>query len=427
MKKRVVITGLGICAPNAIDLPSFETAMLQGVSGLKAQPVLEQLGFRCQVAGMPVIDECVLNQYFKKIDLKGLKSSGLIYGNMAGTQAWEDAGLPLDPDGDPDWDTGVVFGTSILGVDKFRESVDLLEKGQVRRLGSSTVPQTMASGISAFLAGKLGCGNQVTSNSAACSTGTEAIVMAAERIRSGRAKRMLAGSCNDSGPYIWGGFDALRVLPAGYNSDPERASRPMSATAAGFVPSSGAGAMLLESLESALERNALIYAEVLGGAVNCGGHRNGGSMTAANAVGVHRCISDALGDSGIGGKDVDVINGHLTATSRDSEEIQNWAAALGRGGADFPYVNSFKDVLGHGLAASGSMECVAAVLQFRADRVIGNRNAEDLHPDIIRQVDRSRVPVSNVAHCPQIIAKASLGFGDVNACVIFKRYNPAQE
>jgi len=424
MKQRVVITGMGICAPNGTDLPTFTKAMYEGLSGIRKIQSLQDLGFRCQVAGAPPISETTLNAYFTPLEQKGLNCTGLVYGTIAGVQAWEDAGLAVGKEGEPDWEAGVVFGTSILGVAKFREAIHRVDAGQVRRLGSTTVPQTMASGISAFLGGKLGCGNQVSTNSAACSTGTEAILMAYERIASGKATRMLAGSCSDSGPYIWGGFDAMRVVPSRYNDTPETASRPMSASASGFVPSSGAGALMLESLESALARKVPIYAEVLGGAVNCGGQRNGGSMTASNAAAVRNCIRQALGDAGVGPESVDLINGHLTATSGDPAEIHNWCEALERKGADFPYINSFKDVLGHGLAASGSMECVATVLQFKYDQIIGNRNAGDLHPEIASLIGRERVPEKNRSFRPEIIAKASLGFGDVNACVIFKRFNP---
>ena len=424
MKKRIVITGLGICAPNATDVQSFQQAMLEGVSGIRRQEDLASLGFRCQVGGKPYITENILNLYFTSIEIKHFKSTGLLYGSIAGIQAWKNAGLPALTGESPDWDSGIVFGTSILGVDKFRESVLQIDRGEVRRLGSATVPQTMASGVSAFLAGKLGCGNQVTSNSAACSTGTEAVILGAERIRAGRAKRMLVGSCSDSGPYIWGGFDAMRIVPAAYNERPGEASRPLSASASGFVPSSGAGALLLESLDSALERNATIYGEYLGGAVNCGGQRNGGSMTASNDEAVQRCISEALMDAGVAPEAVDAINGHLTATTKDPVEVDNWCQALGRSGSDFPYINSFKDVLGHGLAASGSMECVAAILQLSTGVLFGNRNAEDLHPEVAKRIDPGKVPVLNVDLAPEIIAKASLGFGDVNACVIFRNYNP---
>src|SRR5450756_966244 len=122
----------------------------------------------------------------------------------------------------------------------------------------------MSSGISAKVGGLLALGNQVTSNSSACSTGTEAIVEGALRIRHGLATRMLCGGSEGSSHYIWAGFDAMRVLCRTHNDTPERASRPMSASAAGFVPGAGAGVLLLESLESALERGVRIYAEVLG-------------------------------------------------------------------------------------------------------------------------------------------------------------------
>jgi 3-oxoacyl-(acyl-carrier-protein) synthase len=398
--------------------------MFQGLSGIRKIPVLEQLGFRCQVAGQPEVSEETLQACFTAPELKGLNCSGLVYGAVAGLQAWRDAGLEINHGEDPDWDSGVVFGTSVLGVDKFREAIRLVDEGRVRRLGSTTVPQTMASGISAFLGGKLGCGNLVSTNSSACSTGTEAILSAYQRVRNGKATRMLAGSCSDSGPYIWGGFDAMRVVPSAYNDTPETASRPLAASAAGFVPSSGAGALLLETLESALARKAPIYAEILGGAVNCGGQRNGGSMTASNPSAVQKCFREALSEAGVGPERIDAINGHLTATAGDPAEIRNWCKALGRRGTDFPYINSFKDVLGHGLAASGSMECVAAVLQFKNDQIIGNRSCDDLHPEIEALIGRERVPQKNIPLRPEVIAKASLGFGDVNACVIFRRFNP---
>jgi 3-oxoacyl-(acyl-carrier-protein) synthase len=281
----------------------------------------------------------------------------------------------------------------------------------------------MSSGVSVYLGSILGCGNQVTTNSSACSTGTEGIIMAFERIRSGKATRILTGSSNDHGPYVWGGFDAIRILPINYNDNPTEASRPMTATAAGFVPGSGAGAMVLESLESALERGARIYAEVLGGAVNNGGQRGGGTMTAPNSEAVQRCIGQAIGNAGVEKSDIDTINGHLTATSKDPEEIKNWATALDRFGKDFPYINSYKGILGHCLAAAGSIEGVGAILQFREGEVFGNVNCSDLHPEIARIVDPSRIPRKSIIHKPRIMAKASFGFGDVNACVIFGAYN----
>ena len=134
----------------------------------------------------------------------------------------------------------------------------MIDLGMVRKLGSGTVVQTMASGITAYLSGKIGLGNQVTTNSSACATGTESLLMAYERIKAGQATCMIAGSTSDSGPYIWGGFDAMKVCTYKHNEEPEKGSRPMSETASGFVPSSGAGALVVESLSHALQRGAKI-------------------------------------------------------------------------------------------------------------------------------------------------------------------------
>ncbi|MCW5515312.1 beta-ketoacyl-[acyl-carrier-protein] synthase family protein [Muriicola sp. Z0-33] len=420
MNRRVVITGMGVCAPNGIGLPEYYNSLDQGVSGIRFQQELSDLNFGCHVAAKPYVSSDILNNYFTPLQLKGLNASGLVYGVIAGVDAWRDAGLEKAGKETPDWNNGVIFGTGILGVDKFREAIHVLDAGNVRRLGSTAVIQTMASGISAYLGGILGCGNQVTTNSSACTTGTEGVIMAYERIRAGRAERILTGSCSDSGPYVWGGFDAMRVLPRSYNDSPEKASRPMSASAAGFVPGSGAGALVLESLDSAKERGASIYAEVIGGAVNSGGQRSEGSMTAPNSEAVQRCIVQAVEAAAIIADDIDGINGHLTATAKDATEIRNWALALKRSGKDFPYINSFKDTIGHCLAAAGSLECVATVLQFKHHKFFGNTNCDDLHQEIAEVVDASRIPLETIPFQPKILAKASFGFGDVNACVIFK-------
>ncbi|TAI48857.1 beta-ketoacyl-[acyl-carrier-protein] synthase family protein [Flagellimonas allohymeniacidonis] len=427
MGTRVVVTGMGVCAPNGVGLPEFAAALRSGISGIRFQQKLKDLNFSCQIAGEPRIETIDLNNYFTKLQQKGLESSGLIYGVMAGVDAWRDAKLEIDNDNPLDWDSGIVFGTGILGVDKFKDAIYHVDAGNVRRLGSTTVMQTMASGISAYLGGMLGCGNQVTTNSSACTTGTEALLMGYDRIKFGKAKRMLVGSCSDSGPYVWGGFDAMRILPRKYNEKPKKASRPMSATASGFVPGSGAAALVLETLESALERGATIYAEVLGGCVNSGGQRLGGSMTAPNSEGVQQCIRDALSDSGVHANEIDAINGHLTATTKDSLEIRNWSLALNRHGKDFPYINSFKGTIGHCLAAAGSIESVGTILQFSENKIFGNVNCEDVHPEILKYANASRIPQKTMDFAPKVIAKASFGFGDVNACAIFKKYSESKQ
>ena len=144
-------------------------------------------------------------------ELRNFNASGILYGVIAGMEAWKNAGLTIKMEDIPDWDSGTIFGTGTSGIDKFRESIYKIDDLQTRRLGSTAVAQTMNSGISAYLGGKLGLGNQVSTNSSACTTGAESILMGFERIQSGLAKRMLVGSTSDSGPYIWGGFDPMKV------------------------------------------------------------------------------------------------------------------------------------------------------------------------------------------------------------------------
>lgn len=422
MSRRVVITGLGVAAPNGVGIAAFSHALKNGISGIRHDKQLEELQFSCQIAGKPEISEELKSKYFTELELRGFNSTGILYGVIAGIEAWQNAGLPIENNEEPDWDSGTVFGSGTSGIDKFRESIYKIDELQTRRLGSTVVAQTMNSGISAYLGGKLGLGNQVTTNSSACATGTEAIIMAYERIQSRQAKRILAGSTSDSGPYIWAGFDALRVCSSKFNDKPEQGSRPMSVTASGFVPASGAGALVIEDLESALERGVEIYAEILGGNVNSGGQRGNGSMTAPNSSAVQQCIKKAIQNSGISADDIDAINGHLTATAKDSLEIENWTKALNRKGTDFPYINSLKSMTGHCLSAAGSIESIAAVLQLYEGFVFGNTNCEDLHPEISAHINSSKIPLQTIDCKPNIIAKASFGFGDVNACVIFKKF-----
>ncbi len=419
MNRRVVVTGMGVVAPNAIGIESFDKAMSEGKSGIEFIPLFEELGFSCQVGGIPNIQN-ILDDYLTPLEQKMIVSSGIRYGTIAGLDAWKDAGLAIDPD-EVNFNHGIIFGAGISGVDKFREAIYKVDTKKVRRLGSNAVINTMTSGVSAFLSGKIGAGNQVTTNSSACVTGTESLLMAYDRIKYGKAERMLAGGCSEDGPYIWGGFDAMRVMNSRENARPDKASRPMSASAKGFVPGSGAGAVVLESLESALKRNAPIYAEVLGGNINSGGHRNGGSMTAPNGIAVQRCIQDALKDAQIEADQIDYINGHLTATTKDAFEIENWKKALGANSYSFPFINSSKSMIGHCLSASGSIESIATILQLRGNKIYPSINCEDLHEDINEQIDVNRVPQQLLQQDLRYVINASFGFGDVNACIVFAK------
>lgn len=423
MNRRVVVTGMGVVAPNAVGLKAFETALRKGISGVRFLPELRALGFGCQVAGVPALPPEPAKGCWGEEEGQAMNSN-MVYASLAGLEAWADAGLPRHPpdEAEVDWDTGAIIGTGIGGMDTITDRlVDPVRQGRVRRLGSTLVEQIMTSASSARLSGFLGLGNWVTTNSSACTTGTEAIVTALRMIRGGYARRMLAGGSEGSSPYIWAGFDAMRILMRKSNDAPERASRPLSARAAGFVPAAGAGVLVLEELETARQRGARIYAELLGGALNCGGQRMGGSMTAPNPMGIRRCIRQALADARVGGDEVDTINGHLTSTGADPGEIHAWADALNRPPERFPTITATKSMTGHALGAAGAIETIASVLMVHHGFVHPCLNCEDLHPQL--EAFRTAIPYRPEDHPPpRVLAKAGFGFGDVNACIVLRRW-----
>ena len=419
--RRVVVTGLGILSPNAHGIQDFASALKKGTSGIRYYPGLKELNFNCHIAGAPTQDlEALRQQYFTQDVLTVMKSIVISYACITAIDAWKDAGLTLPTnDAAADVETGAIMG--IGGVsDLVSQAVHRIEAGEIRKMGSTYTEQIMGSCISARIAGLLALGGHVTTMSNACVTGTEAVIQAFYAIRSGQAERMLASGSDAPGALQWGSFDAMKVLASKYNDQPERGSRPMSASSSGFVPSSGSGALILESLASAEKRGARIYAEVLGGHINAGGHRMGGSMTRPNYVAAETCLRQALHKSGIEGKQIDLINGHLTGTLADPYEVETWQSVLGIEANAFPWIQSTKSMLGHTLGAAGAIECIATVLQLHQSFIHPSLNCEDLHH---RLSDFSTsIPSKSFEEDIKIAAKSSFGFGDVNACAIFAKF-----
>lgn len=419
---RVVITGLGVVAPNGINISAFTHALKKGTSGIHFFQHLKDSAMGCCVAGVPIdFDDSILRKHLSPGAFKSLRSTTIKYALAAAIEAWTNAGFEIMGN-DIDIETGCVFGNGVCDVEHMRYAISMFENGDIQKLGVRHIEQLMSSGSSAYIGGLFGLGNQVTANSSACSTGTEAVVMAFEKIQSGNAKRMIAGSCEASSPYIWAVFDAMRILNRNHNDNPTAASRPMSIDSAGFVPGSGAGALILEELETALKRNAIIYGEVLSGFVNSGGQRNGGSMTAPSSGGVKTCIETTINKSGIHPREIDLVCGHLTGTAADKLEIANWSMALNRSGKDFPYINTSKSLTGHCISATGSIECVAAILQMNNNFIQPNLNCEIIQPEILEIIDEECIVRKPTDKIINTVIKANFGFGDVNSCVIFKKY-----
>ena len=417
--RRVVITGLGILAPGAHGLHAFNGTLREGRSAVRFRPAMAALNLGCRVAAVPERLAELQDQYFEHSMHAGLDRHGMM-GCIAGIDCWRDAGLPDPSPARVDWDTSICFGTGVGGLDTIGKMlVPLTDAGRSRRLGSVIPERIMCSAASARLAGILGVGGQVTANSSACSTGAEAVINAYWMVREGRASRVLAGGCESDSEYIWSSFDAMRVLSRNFNEEPERASRPLSASACGFVPAAGAGALMLESLESATARGARVYAEIAGAAVNCGGQRNGGSMTMGNPEGARRVIRAAIQDACLEPGDIDLISGHFTGTIADPVELRNWRCALELTDDRFPFVNAPKSLFGHALGASGAIECVAAVLQLAHGFIHPSSNCEDIHPEI--EWAASHIPSRTIERQLNVVAKASFGFGDVNSCILFSQ------
>ena len=420
--RRVVVTGVGVLAPNGSTKEEFCAALKAGKSGIKYHEHLKEGGFSSQIGGIPELSQERIKEYLTDEDLIAMNQT-MIYTAVASIDAWRDAGFEYNRDDRNSYhpETGAIIGTGFGGGETVIDKVaPKLADKKIARLGSSAVEQSMSSGPVAKLAGLLGLGGRVSTLSSACTTGTEAIIDAFNYIQMGKYDRMLAGGAESAHPGVWGGFDAMRVTNRKMNDKPEAASRSLSASASGFVPGSGAGVLMLESLDSALARGAKIYAEILAGELNCGGHRNGGSMTAPSPSGVQACIRKTIENAGIKPEEITAINGHLTATMADPYEVKNWAAALGLPPEKMPLIQATKSMIGHGLGAAGGLECIAVALQIRHGFLHKTINCEDLHPEI--EPWRVSVNYETKEMDVNIIAKSSFGFGDVNGCLLFKKY-----
>jgi hypothetical protein len=170
----------------------------------------------CHVAGKPEFEWESLKNYISEVSFHGLKGTNIAYGITAALDAWKDSGVAYDTD-EPRWETGCVFGNSAPDAEATKMVINRVDSKEVKKLGSRVVEQTMNSGVTSFISGRLGLGNRVVTNSTACATGTQAILMGYEYIQSGMAQRMVVGSSEYIDPYIFGTFDSMRVLSRKFN------------------------------------------------------------------------------------------------------------------------------------------------------------------------------------------------------------------
>ncbi|HOY31911.1 MAG TPA: beta-ketoacyl-[acyl-carrier-protein] synthase family protein [Bacteroidales bacterium] len=420
-EKKVVITGMGVVSPNGLGVEEFKKSLYIARSGIVWIEELKNLGFNCQVGGLCNIDENIMRSKYPVLNTPLVSRSTFLLISSC-FEAIENAGLLHTFDFESTKEYDLIVGSTIGAADLWGSKVvHSVDNGQHLKLGSSAFEQVINSSPAAMLAGILGLCGRVISLSYACASGTEAIIEATHRITYENKKVVIACGVEPYSKYYWATMDAMRITNPHFNESPAKASRPLSSSARGFVPAEGSAVLIIEDYEHAVKRGACILAEIIGSHINCGGQRDGGSMTATNKNKLMECLSLAIRDAGIATDRIDYISGHLTGTKSDPVEVEAWSKVLSDRTKPFPVINATKSLTGHTVGACGTIELVAAVLQMNNSFIHASVNCEDLHPQINNTIGGNSIPHHRLDDFKiDYLAKASFGFGDVNACLILK-------
>jgi 3-oxoacyl-[acyl-carrier-protein] synthase II len=402
----VVVTGLGATTPLGGDVASTWDAMLAGRSGVSAltQEWAAQLPVR--IAAQLAVDP---SEVIDRIKLRRLDRSEAI-ALIAAQQAWADAGLAgtgLDPER-----LAVSIGSGIGGATTLLNQDDILEASGPRRVSPHTVPMLMPNGPAAWVGIELGAQAGVHTVASACATGSEALALGLDIIRSGRADVVVAGGTEAViHPLPLAGFASMRAMST-RNDEPEKASRPWDKGRDGFVMGEGAGALVLERADHAAARGATVYARLAGAGITSDGYDI--VQPDPECKGGIRAMKKAIQDAGLTGADIAHVNAHATSTPvGDMGEIKGIRVAVG----GHPVITSTKSMSGHLLGAAGALESIATILAIRDSVVPPTINLDD--PD-----DRLDLDVAAHKARPLEIVAAmnnSFGFGGHNVALVFTR------
>lgn len=407
IKKRVVITGMGVvsCFGNDVDL--FYENLLAGRSGVV--PITK---FPCEDFSTRFAAEISAFDPADYIDKKQARriDPAIAYAIVAGKKALEQAGL-LDTSSIDKNRAGIIIGSGMGGMTNFVEGVHtLLEKGP-RKVSPFFIPYILTNMCGALLGIDIGFMGPNYSISTACATANYSFIAAANHIRRGEADLMLAGGVE--APLIpmgLAGFSACKALSQ-RNEAPEKASRPWDRGRDGFVMGEGAGVLILESLEHAQARGATILAEYLGGGVSCDAYHL--TDPRMDGEGVALCVRNALEDAGIREEEVNYINAHGTSTPvGDMAEVRALKKIFSNPSAI--KMNSTKSMVGHLLGASGAVEAIATVMAILKQKVHPTINLEDPEPGLEFDIPTEAAPCKI-----KCAISNSFGFGGHNATVVF--------
>ncbi len=413
MLNRVVITGMGVIAPNGNDVNSFWKNIVNGVTEVNNISRFDADLFRTHFASeIPCYDAS------KFLDRSTIKKTDLFtqYALIASDEAIKDAGFDfqkMDP-----FDVGVIWGSGQGGMDTFEKQVKefVLGNGQPR-FSPFLIPKfiaNMSSGMISIRNGYMGLNFTTIS---ACATSNTAIMDAFNYIKLGKAKIIVTG-CSEAPitPTVFGGFSALKAMST-RNSDPTHASRPFDINRDGFVMAEGAGALIIEDYEHAIKRGAKIYGEIAGAAMTADAYH----MTATHpeAKGAIKAMELALQEACITILDVDYLNPHATSTLvGDISEIKAISSLAGNSKNNL-LISATKSITGHLLGAAGVIEAIICLMAMKENIVPPTINTQKLDPAI---PDNMHIITKEAVQAKiDITLSNTFGFGGHNATVIFKK------
>lgn len=412
MKKRVVVTGLGVVSSLGNNKDELWQNLVSGKSGIGPLTKFDASTYPTRIAGE--VRNFDPSKFLSKKDIRHMVEF-CQYGVYASCSAVEDAGIDLSKEDRTR--IGVVIGSGIGGLSAMEEEHQVLLSSGVRRVNPFIIPMmivNMAAGQTAIV---LGLKGPSTTLATACATGTHAIGDAFKIVQRGDADVMIAGGSESPlTPLGVAGFCAARTLSV-CNDNPKEASRPFDNNRDGFIMSEGAAVVVLETLEHAVGRNAKIYGEMIGYGMSMDAYH----ITAPDPMGdgAARAMSNALSDANLLPKDVDYINAHGTSTKlNDKCETLAIKKVFG----DYAYklcISSTKSMTGHLLGAAGGIEGVICALILDKKVIPPTINYESPDPEC----DLDYVPNKARAREVNVIMSNSFGFGGQNGVIVMKRFS----
>ena len=419
--KRVVVTGLGAVTPVGNTPEETWKNLVDGVSGAAPITLFDASKFKthfaCEVKGLNV------NDYIDRKEARKMdRYTQLAY--ISALQAVSDSGIDLEAIDKNR--VGVIFGVGIGGIKTFEDEVSYygVHKEDGPKFNPFFIPKMIADIAAGQISIHFGFHGPNFTTTSACASSTNALAAAFNQLRLGKANVILAGGAEAAICACGvGGFNAMHALST-RNDDPERASRPFSASRDGFIMGEGAGCLVLEELEHAKARGAKIYAEMVGEGESADAYH----ITASHpeGLGAKLVMENALADAGMKPEDIDYINVHGTSTPvGDISEAKAIKQVFGEAAYKLN-ISSTKSMTGHLLGAAGAVEAMASVLAIKKGIVPPTINHEEGDND--PEIDYNLNFTFNKAQKREVRAAMSntFGFGGHNACVIFKKYDAGQ-